>query len=144
MRTAIATTISGDTALAALLTGGVFTATEITRQITPTAFDAATRELKPCCLVRINTITPPGGLPTTARAARASVIIELRQRLGYDVIEPARRRIYALLNLVRLAPSDEASGAWQIQFVDEVLDLEDPVLDAALILCRYMAYYRRS
>lgn len=140
MKTAIATKLSGDATLMAILLGGIHTTSEISRQGTPTAFDSTTKELLPCGLVKLSTSVPSGGLPNTERL---TVRIWLYQRTGFDSIEPAARRIYALLHKVRLAPSDGAVGVWEILHADDVPNSEDAVLDASLFISRFYVHYRR-
>lgn len=129
LRETVQTALQADTTLMALLTGGVHAAIEISRQDTPTAFDA-NAELKPCALVRIPTDTPTGPYDTSTRTA---VEIYFYQRAGYSTIDAALARVFALLNRVKLM------GTWEIRHGDDVTDQEDAALACSLHMSRYYA-----
>lgn len=140
MRNAVVDVLEGDATLTALLTGGIFTGVEISRQETPDAFDAF-REVKPCALVALDTTAPFG---PHYDSANVFVRIHLYQAAGVDVIEQARRRIYALLHRVKLEPAaGDESGCWSVFHVGDVLDVEDPGLEASMAVSRYQAVVRR-
>jgi hypothetical protein len=126
--------LQADAQLSALLPGGIYgpdTADEITRQATPAAFDAATKELLPCALVRPGVETPAGPYPTSSRAF---VDIYFYQRAGTDVIDPARERAFQLLHRVRIG------GGWEVLWTDDVLGQRDPALDCSMVLSRYVKH----
>jgi hypothetical protein len=136
VRAAILAALQADTALMALLTGGLHTATEISRQMTPTAFDAATQELRPCGLIRMRATAAPG-IPTAARAARITAEIYLYERQGYAAIDPAAARCRTLLHKTTLRPA--TGGAWELTWSNDVPDGRDPALESSLWISRYSA-----
>ncbi len=100
----IAALLAGDTALRALLSGGVYASGTvgrlgITRKTTPDAFDAD-GYLKPCALVRQRALTPDGAVrDQIEQVLSAAQIVEvwLYQDTGYDAIDDAGIRVFALL-----------------------------------------------
>jgi hypothetical protein len=138
MLTAIYNKLIGDTTLMATLTGGVHRAQEISRQSTPTAFDA-NLELQPCALLKSSTQTPWG---PHFDSSRLYVQIWLYQRHDYTSIETARERIYDLLHRTRLTPTN-GDGCYEIVHVGDILDQEDSALGAALAQSRFMATVQR-
>lgn len=100
----IATIMSADDTLMAILTGGVFKSGTvgidgITREVAPTAFDA-NGYLEPCALVRQR-----GNVPTSdvkdyeQQVVSATQVVEIYvyQDTGYDQIDLALARLYTLL-----------------------------------------------
>lgn len=138
MRAAILAKLSGDTALMGTLTGGMHTATEISRQTTPAAFDAS-GELCPCGLLRLETSTPFGPFE---HSQRLYFVVMLYQRSGCDSIEAARSRVYALLHKTCVSPT--AGACWEIEHANDVLDVRDEALACSLALSRFVATYRRQ
>jgi hypothetical protein len=133
--------LRADTALAALLLGGVHDGRavgEVARDTTPTAFDAS-GELKPCGLLQPGGDVAQGPLPTSSRL---SLSIYLYERAGTASIEPARLRIYTLLHRAVLAPA--SGGAWELAHTDDLLGRRDDALRSALIICRYRVYLRKG
>lgn len=121
----IRTVLEADTALMALLTGGVFDdVEEISRQNTPGAFDATTKEIKPCALIKLGVETKAG---PHARSVRTPVRIYFYQRQGYDVIYPAMDLVFDDLN-------DQQIGerVWNIEFGSDIKGQRDQALDCAL------------
>ena len=140
MRNAVVETLEGDGTLTGLLTAGIYTGVEISRQETPDAFDEF-RELLPCALVALDTTAPFG---PHVDSANVFVRIHLYQQHGVDVIEQARRRVYALLHRVKLEPAaGEEAGCWNVFHVGDVLDVEDPGLEASMAVSRFQAVVRR-
>lgn len=138
MRDAIFDALDHDVTLTAILTGGVHTATEISRQLTPGAFDANS-EIKPCALLKFSSLVPR--LPY-AHGARLTFSIMFYERAGYDSIETARARVYELLHTQKVSPAEGA--CWEIRHADDVLDQRDNVLDCSLAASRYSATIRRA
>ena len=130
--------LQSDSQLAAILTGGVYRAAEISRQATPDAYDEW-RELKPCALVRQESQTPWGPYE---HSGRLYVTVWFYQRSGYDAIEAARKRVYALLHRQRITP--ESGSAWDVVHVNDLLDQEDPGLGVPMAMSRYVATVLRS
>ena len=135
---AITTLLQGDSQLTAILTGGVYHAAEVSRQATPDAYDEW-RELKPCALVRQETLTPWGPYE---HSGRLFVTIWFYQRAGYDAIEAARKRVYDLLHRKRIAP-ESGEGCWDVVHVNDLLDQEDPGLGVPMAMSRYVATIQR-
>lgn len=123
--------LEADTALMALLTGGIHVGVEeITRQNTPTAFDA-NKEIMPCVLIKEGTELPlrSGFL----RAVNAPVTLYFYQRQGFEVIEPAMDYAYTDLNEQKIG-----SGVWNIEFDVRVNQQRDTALDCALGSLRFV------
>lgn len=133
MRSQMRDYLAADATLTGLLSGGIHTAMEISRQETPGAFDANS-EVLPCILVRLETTTPAG---VHAEAARIFVRLFFYQQRGTDRIDAAMARCFALLDRQRL------DGCWEIQHADDLYDLHDPGLNCSLAVSRYMAIARR-
>ena len=127
---AIVQLLQADAQLMAALPGGVHRAVEISRQATPGAYDEW-RELLPCALVRQETATPWGPYE---HSARLYVTVWFYQRSGYDSIEVARKRVYALLHRQRIA-----DGNWGIEHANDLLDSEDTGLGVPMAMSRYVA-----
>ena len=139
MYQAIINTLKADSTLQALLPGGIHNnVVEISRQLTPTAFDE-NKELQPCALVKPGTIRD---IPPYANSAAQTVEIFLYQRRGFDVIEQADRRIYQLLHDQRIEPVNEA-GSWLVKQTYSNTGLEDGALNCSLGLVRYEALINR-
>lgn len=126
--------LTGNPAVMALLTGGVHSDTRISRQTTPTAFDA-NGEIKPCALVKAGVETPSG---PHHRGSRAFVEVYLYQYAGYAAIRAARDLIYTLWHEQR-----SGAGVWQMFSTDDVNDQLDDALKCSLIVSRYMVVRRR-
>lgn len=145
MRAAILTCLQADAALMAALPGGLFDGAEvgyIARTRTPAAFDATTKELKACALLRMPADQPTGPLPTSARLEATLYYYGPPTEAGRAAIETARLRAYTLLHRVRLAPA--TGGAWELQHAGDVLDVEDDALKAALIISRFIVPVRKG
>jgi hypothetical protein len=121
-----------DGTLNTLLTGGIFNdVEEISRQNTASAFDATTKEIKPCALIKHSTEVPTGPYLTSART---TFVIYFYQRAGYDVIELAMGYAYADLNEKRIG-----TRVWNIEYVGAVYQQRDLGLDCPLGSLRFMA-----
>ena len=124
--------LTADTALMALLTGGVFNdVEEISRQNTPGAFDATTKEIKPCALIKVPTEVPAGPY---VRSVRTTFVIYVYQRQGFDVIDLALGKIFNDVN-----DTQTGSNVWNIEYVGAVRQQRDQALDCALGLLRFSA-----
>jgi hypothetical protein len=133
MRETIKAALETDATLEAILTGGIHAGTEISRQLTPDAFDAAS-EIKPCALVKIERETQWGPYDSDAAlSARTYVVIYAYERQGYTHIDPALDRIRTLLHRAKLG-----SGTWQIAWADDSDDLMDEGLACAMRYSRYV------
>jgi len=126
------TALTADTALIALLTGGIYNdVEEISRANTAAAFDATTKEIKPCALIKLPTEVPAGPY---VRGVRTTFVIYVYQRQGYSVIEPAMSYIFNDVNDKQIG-----TGTWNIEFVSAVHQQRDQALDCALGLLRFSA-----
>lgn len=130
LRDSIVTRLQADTTLMTLLTGGVHAATEISRQNTPTAFDA-NAEIRPCALVKVSGDVQTGPYATSARAA---IEVYFYQRAGYDTIETAMARTLTLLNRVRVS-----THVWDVQWSDDISEQVDDALMSSMAMSRYYA-----
>ena len=127
----VKTVLQADVPLMALLTGGVFNdVEEISRQNTAAAFDATTKEIKPCALIKLPNEVPAGPY---ARSVRTAFVIYVYQRSGYAVIEPAMGYIFNDMNEKRIG------DIWNIEFVSAVYQQRDQALDCPLGLLRFSA-----
>lgn len=137
MRTAINALLIGDATLMAILTGGLYTTDEISRQKTPAAFDANS-ELRPCALLRLTSTSPTG---PHYHSAQQGIELYLYQKAGYDQIDAAINRIYQLLHRQKVTPS--AGTCWEIYHDNDTPDTEDSALQVALKRSRFIAYIGR-
>ncbi len=129
LRDSLLQALQYDAALAMVLPGGVWSATEISRQNTPGAFDA-NKELKPSALIRWSTESPDG--PYTS-SSRAYFTIYFYQRFGEDVIQQAMERVFKVLHRQKVG-----EGVWEVQWADDVRDQQDEALGAALSTSRFV------
>ena len=137
MRAAVKAVLEGDSTLMATLTGGVHTKAEISRQGTPTAFDG-NGEILPCALLKVESVVPAG--PYT-HSARMVLAVYWYERSGYESIEAARARGYALLHDTRVCPS--TGECWRIVHSGDVGDVEDGALGCSMAVSRYVATVMR-
>lgn len=129
----VTSVLEASAALAALLTGGVHNnVEEISRQNTPSAFDATTKEIKPCALVKYgNEIPLSAGL---ANAVQTPLTIYFYERSGYETIEEAMGLAFDLLSGQKIG-----SNVWRIEFDVAVYQQRDTALDCALGSLRFIA-----
>lgn len=140
MKTAIYNLLSGDGALMATLTGGLYgSVSEISRQNTPAAFDA-NLEMLPCALVKQEGGTPWG---PHEQSGRLYVTVWFYDRASHTAIEAARKRVYALLHRAKLTPVD-GSGCYEVVHGNDLLDLEEPVIGAAMAMSRFVCTVQRG
>ena len=136
----ILTALQGDTALSAILTGGLYDGTEvndISRQATPAAYDGYS-ELLPCAIVKPETQAPAGPHPD---GSRLFVTVWFYQQAGSAAIDLARIRAYHLLHRANLAGSD---GLWDVRHVNDMLGIELQALGVPAIMSRYVATENRG
>lgn len=129
----ILTTLTDDDTLMATLTGGVYRAKEISRQATPDAYDT-NLEIKPCALLRQESVTP---IAPHHDSARAIITVWFYQRSGYDAIEAARARVYALLHRTQVV-------GWDVRHSNDLVDMEDPALGLPMAVSRYVCTINRA
>lgn len=121
----IKTALEAHAPLMALLTGGIYVEVEeISRQNTPDAFDATSKEIEPCALIKLGVETKAGPFSTSVRTP---IRIYFYQRQGYDVIYPAMDMVFNLLN-------DQQIGerVWNIEFSNDIKGQRDQALDCPL------------
>lgn len=136
---AIVTALQNDATLMSTLAGGIHRAVEISRQVTPGAFDG-NRELLPCALVRQESATTWG---PHDNSGRLYVAVWFYERSGYENVEAARKRVYTVLHRQKLTPSD-GSGNYEIRHANDLLDLEDPALGVSMAMSRYVCTVQRG
>jgi len=136
----VKTVLEADTALMAILTGGLWTGfTEINRQDVPGAFDA-NKEIMPCALIKIGTEMPRGPYKKSTRTA---ILIYFYQRAGNNFIESAMDRTYALLHEAKIG-----SGTFLILHEDtvhsyDIAQRETNAIDSFMALMRFGQYRLR-
>jgi hypothetical protein len=124
LSSAIQDVLEADSALMAILTGGVFIEVEeISRQNTAGAFDA-NGEIQPCALIKLGVETKTG---PHATSVRTPMRIYFYERQGYENIYPAMDIVFNLLN-------DQQIGerVWIIEFSSDIKGQRDQALDCAL------------
>ncbi len=117
----IAAKLNTDATLLAILTGGVYARGALgreglTRETATAAFDA-NGYLEPCAVVAQRALVPDGNVQDQmSQQASASQVVEiyLYEDTGYDNIDAAMDRIYALLQGYQL------SGAFPLEWTNTV------------------------
>lgn len=131
----VKTVLTANTALMAILTGGVhIDVEEINITNTRTAFDA-NGEIKPCALIKLGTEFKLG---STRRGVRTPIIIYFYQRQGYASIDPAMVAVFNLLNDEKIGTS-----VWNLEHQNSVYHQRDTALDCALGTLRFVAARKR-
>lgn len=123
--------MQADSTLSAILTGGIHVTSEISRQLTPSAFDA-NEELLPCALVTIPSESATG---PDEFAGRLNCTIFFYQRTGYAVIDAARDYTRTLFH--RQKVGDPADKVWEMRWVTSVNEQRDGPLDAPMHVLRF-------
>lgn len=137
VRSEIRDLLAADATLVAILTGGVYAAIEMKRTgETEAAFDA-NGEIKPCGLVKTATEITDG---PTQNSGRIFIDIYLYQFSGFDSIDAAKERIFTLLHRLRIS----AVKVWEVKWLNDITDQEDPALQCSMHLCRYEAVRYRG
>jgi len=127
----VKTVLTANTALMAILTGGVhIDVEEINTTNTPTAFDS-NDEIKPCALIKLGTEIPTGPF---VRGVQTPIIIYFYQRQGFASIDPALVKAFDLLN-----ETQTGDGVWNLQYSNTVFNQRDTALDCALSTLRFIA-----
>ena len=119
--------LAADATLAALLTGGVHVAAEVSRQLTPDAFDADS-ELRPCGLVTMASDGPDG---PTAIAGRMLVNVWLYHATSDAANATAVARVRTLLHRTVLP------GTYEARWVFDAPPFEEDALRARGAVTRY-------
>jgi hypothetical protein len=126
--------LSADSALDSLLTGGVWSGQEIRRDTTPTAFDSG-GELKPCALVRVESVTAERTVPG---AERIYLVVYFYQLRGVDVIDQAMERVKTLLDGIK--PDGQT---WRMEHAADIPDLTDEGMKCRMAMSRFEVMRRR-
>jgi len=137
---AVLDTLQNDAQLAAILTGGLYSGLEmsdITRQSAPAAFDEFA-EMRPCGLLKVETVTPWGPHPDTAREY---LVLWLYAQRDVAAINTARERAYRLLHRQQLST---AAGIFDVRHADDVVAIEVAALDVPAIASRFVATVNRG
>lgn len=126
--------LQADSELTALLTGGMHITTEISRQLTPAAFDDNS-EIKPSALIKTGNET---GIGPFEDSVQTPIALYLYQRAGYENIEAAELQIFKLLHRKKVG-----SVTWMIEY-DSTLNRQwDDALQCPMIVTRYHATRRK-
>ena len=134
-RSDLITFLESDPAFNGLMTGGIYSADEISRQITPDAF-GSNKEIKPCCLVKIENQSPNGPY---RHSSKGYLVLWFYQRSGYDQIDLALLRAYQLLHR-----SKPLANLWSIQHAEDSGDHRDEALDSSLRYSRLEFWEKRA
>lgn len=127
---AIHALLAADATLAALAPGGVHRAVpEITRQLVPAAFDATTRELKTCVLVKPSSETVDG---PARRGAAQLVNVWVYDRADDARVEAVLARVRAVLHRTYLG-----GGMYEASYFDTTFGWRDDALAARGGVARY-------
>jgi hypothetical protein len=143
LRTALLTHLQNDTTLAAWLTGGLFAAEVLPPDgggagSLPYAADGVS--VKPFGIVRWRSATPKEIQRLTERR---TVEIYLYQERGYTIIDPAKRRIKALMDGQMLAADD--AGIAMFHWITDLGELAAPEFgNLACDMSRYYVDYTRK
>lgn len=137
----IRATLEADTTLVALLTGGIFDASEMDRDgwtLNNVSRTTAGR-IKPFAVLRWSGPRPGGGLLTSGRQ---TVTIWLYEDTGFTSVRLARERLFTLLDKKYFTTTEKSAvrGLW-IGGIDE--DTADELGGASLTGARYQFTYAR-
>jgi hypothetical protein len=128
--------LASDYTLSAILSGGIHDAVEISRLLTPSAFDANS-EILPCALVKTGNENDREG---KINAVQTPLTIYLYQRSEFDQIDAALARCHALLHLAHISDSQ----VWQARFNSEIVRTTDETLFCSLAVQRYNVIRKKS
>ena len=132
----VKTVLEADATLMALLTGGVHDdVEEVSRQNTPTAFDAS-GEIMPCALIKLGVETRRGPF---AHSVQTPVTIYFYEFSSYEVINPAMARVYGLLHDQKIG-----SATWRVDYESSTHNQRDSGLDCAFTTARFVAVRNRE
>lgn len=135
---AIINVLNDDTTLASLAPGGIHNDVEISRQSTPTAFDA-NKELQTCILVVPETTIPIG---PNIKSAQESIGLWIYSR-DYTQLEPVRKRVFELLDRTNPQPVNGGS-CYDLRHAADVQSIENPRMGIPNIMSRYIATVQRD
>ena len=131
LRETVQTYLQADTALMAILTGGIHVGIDISRTGTPNAFSTETQEIRPCALVKIGTEAQNGPYST---GTRAPIEIWLYERTGYTNIDAAKARLITLLDRHHFG-----EGVMETRLSDDLGDQAEDSLEASMSMLRFYA-----
>lgn len=132
------TTLEASGTLLSYLTGGIHggDVVEITRQGSPSAFDA-NQEILPCCLVRMGNRMPEG---PHRQGTRVYIDLFFYERGGMSNIREAQEFVYWLLHRQKAG----VSRAWEVQHTNDIPATEDPALNCTLLVSQYVVWWDRG
>jgi hypothetical protein len=137
VKTAVTAILQGDATFASLTAGGIHdNVKEISRQLTPTAFNADD-EVLTCVLVKVESAAPFG---VHDDSARAFLVIYVYSRKGTSVVGQLIDRAYTLLHRQCIT----SGGVWDCRHADEKRDLEDPTLECDMGFTRFVLVINRA
>ncbi len=128
----IKTLLATDSALVALVTGGMYLAEEIgeiTRQSAPAAFDA-NKEILPCLLIKVDGEVD---IPPHRTGSRMMVSIFGYQRSGHSTIKSALDKVYTDLHRQKLS----GQRVWEVRHANDINDEEDQGLQCSMDVSRF-------
>ncbi len=141
------TLLEADTGnLVLLATGGIWDWDETGRlginrsnTLTATAFDATTKIIKPCLLLKLRSSVPFGGLaddPAQIVSARDMLEVWAYQHSGYATIKSMLTRVYTLLQGKQL-------GGFACRWAMDIQPTRDTDMDASVERADYAVVYLR-
>lgn len=128
--------LTADTSLMETLTGGVQDAVEISRQLTPGAFDA-NGEILPCALIKTGN---ENALQRKISAVQTTLTIYFYERTGFLSIDLALEKVLEILSQQHLGES----SIWEVQFNIEIARTTDDALNCSLAVQRYNVIRQRN
>ena len=137
IKSAIRDILAADGTLAGLLTGGFYVAVEMKRTGDTAAAFNADGEILPSALVKQAVEVPDGPRELSGRAL---IDIYLYQFAGTAAIDAAKERIFTLLNELHIG----SERVWEVKWITDITDQEDPALECSMHLCRYEAIRYRG
>ena len=138
--TAVLAALQNDATLQGILPGGVYSGLEtsdISRQATPAAYDEF-GEVKPCGLLKVETATPWGPHPDTARLY---VVLWLYAQRDIAAIDAGRERAYQVLHRQQLSTTE---GIFEVRHASDVMGTEVGGLDLPTIASRFVVTVDRG
>jgi len=129
----ITTLLNADNTFKAAITAGAFDAVEISRPLTPGAFDT-NDEIKPCALVKTGAEVNAGN---KNYAVKTTLTIYLYQRSGYVALDAGLAQLYAVLH------QRHSTNVWEILFENETARAWDDALNCSLAVVRYSVFRKK-
>lgn len=121
--------LAADDQLATVLTGGIYRATEISRDETPDAFDEY-GEVRPCGLVKLQLENAAGPL---GYAGEPIISVYVYHPRSFDVLDQAVGRIYRILH------RQDVTGLMDLRHIYDSPEVMDVALNCPMRETRYQA-----